>query len=512
VHQTLQPAEWRKSWSANCAGLASLDLRCLVLSVMLAAGAPLCSAEDQTNSIFKTEHFDRDPGWEGFNNRLLPKILPAITQDFGYSRTNFAGKDKGELGGRVCRCATPAYYADKIAGKTLNDKLTASGTFALTASAGTTGVFFGWFHAQQPGGSGRPISSFGLNFDGEPPGARLAVRLIGSSNRSCGTFITPFIPGKHRPTPIKNDGTRYTWTLNYDPQANDGNGRFEFTITSNSAKPEDWEGKPFSVDLPAGFKKEGAGFDRFGLMNMLKSGNALTIHFDDLKYDGKTEDFSKDPGWEGSGNRGTYQNLLPAGKHDFGYSAATNFAGGAPGEVGGVFWRTDKNYGYYADPVGPLTLDDRLEASGRVVLVVGGPDADMYIGWFNSGAKDKPPTHAGHFLGVHVGGPTRVGHYFQPAYTTAKKSKVHADTGPVLVPGKAYSWTLVYDPAANSGRGAIRIGLGEESVTLVLKQGHKAEGSQFDRFGLLSTYPGGQIVKIYLDDLKYTATRPLPPP
>src|SRR5437868_4814264 len=152
-----------------------------------------------------------------------------------------------------------------------------------------------------------------MDFDGEKKGARLAVRLISGTNKSCGTFITPFIPGKFRPTPIKNDGTRYTWTLTYDPEANKGGGQFQFTIKSNSAKPEAFEGKIFSVDLPAGFKKEGATFDHFGLMNMMKPGNAMTIHFDDLQYDGKTETFAKDPGWEGSGNRAKYKDPIQVG-------------------------------------------------------------------------------------------------------------------------------------------------------------------------------------------------------
>ena len=50
----------------------------------------------------------------------------------------------------------------------------------------------------------------------------------------------------------------------------------------------------------------------------------------------------------------------------------------------------------------------------------GAPDADMFLGWFNGKEKEKAPTEAGHFLGVHVGGPTRVGHYFHPAFATAK--------------------------------------------------------------------------------------------
>src|SRR5262249_39945062 len=160
-------------------------------------------------------------------------------------------------------------------------------------------------------------------------GARLAVRMISGTNRSCGTFVTPFVPGKFRPTPIKNDGTRYTWSLSYDPEANEGNGRFQFSVKSNSEKPEEFEGKTFTVDLPAGFRKEGATFDRFGLMNMMKSGGTMTAHFGDLRLDGKAVDLSKDPGWVGSGNRATYEDREQTGAHDFGFSPKTNFAGGA---------------------------------------------------------------------------------------------------------------------------------------------------------------------------------------
>ena len=61
----------------------------------------------------------------------------------------------------------------------------------------------------------------------------------------------------------------------------------------------------------------------------------MTIYFDDLQYDGKSEDFSKDPGWAGSNNRAKIENV-PAGAHDFGFSPKTNLAGGTTGEVGGV--------------------------------------------------------------------------------------------------------------------------------------------------------------------------------
>lgn len=374
------------------------------------------------------------------------------------------------------------------------------------------------------------MQSLGLDFDGEPSGARLAVRMINRTNKSCGTFVTPFIPGKFRPTPLRLDGTRYSWTLTYDPQANDGLGRFQFTIQSHGTQPEPLAASrlpadfpeahrkealkrfpnttTFSVDLPAGFRKDSATFNRFGLLNMTKPGNAMTIWFGDLRHDGITEDLTKDPGWVGSHNRAKLEHV-PVGAHNFGFSPKTSFAGGKPGELGGDLWRSGK-YAYYADRIGPLTLDDRLEASGKVVLLVGAPDSDVYLGWFSSANKEKPPAASGNFLGVHVGGPTRIGHYFHPAFATARGTRGLADKGPVLTPRKVFDWSLVYDPAANDGNGAIRVTLGQETVTLALRKGLKAEGARFDRFGLFNSNVGGQLVRIYLDDLKYTTGGPRP--
>src|SRR5204863_4282183 len=131
----------------------------------------------------------------------------------------------------------------------------------------------------------------------------------------------------------------------------------------------------FTVDLPEGYKQQGTTFDHFGIMNMMKAGGRMTIHFDDLEYAGRSQDFSEDPHWDAAGNRASYKATDVGGAHNFGFSD-TNHAGGKPGEIGGTFWRTD-NWGYYADKVGPLSFDDRLEARGKVSLVVGGPDADM---------------------------------------------------------------------------------------------------------------------------------------
>ena len=111
-------------------------------SAFLAAAclvATVCVAADRTQS------FDTDPGWTGVNNRVVVKQYPTVTQDFGYSKSNHAGAAVGEMGGMVTRAATPAYYGDKVGPLTLDDKMSASGTFAFTKTSAGAGVFVGFF-------------------------------------------------------------------------------------------------------------------------------------------------------------------------------------------------------------------------------------------------------------------------------------------------------------------------------------------------------------------------------
>lgn len=475
--------------------------------LLLVAFFPMLSSGAQ----LKSESFDADPGWEGRNNQITPGKKGTITQDFGYTNTHFAGQQAGEMGGTVTRAFTPAFYADKITPKTLDEKLMASGTFALARSGPSSGFFFGWFNSVQPGGS-RPVSSFGIQVDGERSGGRLAVRLISGKNQSCGTFITPFIPGRFRPTPIHNDGTHYHWAMKYEPGIGGAKGRFEFSIMSDASKHEDFEGKVFSVEVPDEFKKQKTVFDRFGLMNMGRPGGTLAVYFDDLNHDGRAEDFSSDPHWDSSNNRHVYVPEEVKGAHHYGYSAGTSFAGGSPGEIGGTVWRTESDFGWYADRVGPLTLEGKLEAEGRVMLAVGAPDSAVAIGWFSSQTAEDVSAAKTNFVGVVISGPTRVGHYFLPTYATAKGSHGHLKKGPVVVPGTPHHWKLVFDPVGDGGNGTIQVTLDGETTSLNMKPGCRQEGAQMDRFGIVSVPPGGGLVKVYFDDLKYTASFPRPNP
>jgi hypothetical protein len=494
-------------------------------------GSALVRSDEGSGTIVKTERFDRDPGWDAYNNRVVVEEGKTVVQDFGYSSTNFAGKAKGEIGGEITRASKPAYYGVKITPKTLNDKLSASGTFAVTECHGAASVCFGWFSVEGRGAAGRPMNALALEFAGERNGPRLTVRLTAASNRAVGQKVTPFIndrkvvkgPGNRDFDAVQPDGTRYTWTLDYEPTANGGNGRIEFVINGNAAKHQPWEGKPLVINIPAEVRQEGATFDHFGLLNGLKPGGMMKVYFDDLVYDGVSQDFSRDPRWDEIANRDTHEEREGNSVHDFGFSATTTFAGGSPGEIGGILWRGG-DYAYYADRLGPLSLDHRLEASGKVSLEAGPSDSTIYLGWFNSAERENSPVQAGDFLGITVGGPSQVGHYFLPSYATTKSTPIqfagkkgHPENvalepskGPVLIPQRSYAWTFVYDPKAEDGRGTITATLGSESITFPLKKGDKEKGAKFDRFGLFTKHHGGNFLKIYFDDLNYTSASRLP--
>ncbi len=109
------------------------------------------------------ESFDRDPGWDALNNRPGGDIGVTREQAFGYSRSAHAGGQPGEIGGRVERTFTPAYYAKPIPEKTLNDRLEASGRFSVTQCDGG-GVLVGWFNENSRGW--RTPNSLSFRIDG----------------------------------------------------------------------------------------------------------------------------------------------------------------------------------------------------------------------------------------------------------------------------------------------------------------------------------------------------------
>src|SRR5262249_36941206 len=129
----LSPGEEGEAMQRQCSGWA---LGAAVLAWCLAGGA---------TGKERVERFDKDPGWEGRNNRATLPEKRTVRQDFGYSRTAHAGGKVGEIGGLITPAAEPAYYARKIGPKTLDDPLAASGR--LLCKGRRFHVLVGFFNA-----------------------------------------------------------------------------------------------------------------------------------------------------------------------------------------------------------------------------------------------------------------------------------------------------------------------------------------------------------------------------
>ncbi len=485
-----------------------MSVRLFLIGVMLLTVGTTLPA-DEIHSTSCT--FDVNPQWDGFRNRLLPESLPVVRQEFGYRRTNLAGgRHAGEIGGTVQRTTTSARYSMPIAEKTLDDKLSASGTFAVTRAGGSSGMMFGWFNKNSRGW--RTPNSLAFRLDGNG-GKYWVFYEYGTQHRRTGGGGA-FEGERYQTTPtppFAADGTPHRWSLDHDPAAHDGHGLITFRI----------DGRAYEVPVAPGHQEDGATFDRFGIWNVETGGDGLDVFFDDLTVDGESFSFDRDPQWIGEGNDVRFEERVIRPHHDYGFRP-TNFTGGEPGEVGGVIFR-DEQPSYYAANVGKLTFDQPLHASGKIVLRSAGADSGMVLGWFDSASKRNKTTpeheqHQPNYLGVMVEGPSRVGHYFRAAYADSSGGATapakDARTGkerPVILPGPTvHSWSIDYDPAAGEGDG--RSGVGRITVTfdgrkhrLNLRPQDRATGAAFDRFGLFNIQSGGHHVEIYLDDLSFTS-------
>src|SRR4051794_26702304 len=115
------------------------NIKSFAMFLLLFACAMETIAAEETQTSAKVEHCEQDPGWEAYQNKVAGQKNPLVRQSFGYRDSNIAGKSKGEIGGRIQRSSLPAYFVDRIAAKTLDDKLSASGTFAVKSIDGGGG-------------------------------------------------------------------------------------------------------------------------------------------------------------------------------------------------------------------------------------------------------------------------------------------------------------------------------------------------------------------------------------
>jgi hypothetical protein len=162
--------------------------------------------------------------------------------------------------------------------------------------------------------------------------------------------------------------------------------------------------------------------------------------------------------------------------------------------------------GYYAAPIGSLSLNDELTASGKVCFTSAAVDSGLLLGWFNSyTAIGAPPAN---FVGVLVEGPSRIGHYFRPVLGASTDERAIAESGPIIHPdNKPRTWSIAYDPKANDGRGRITAALDGESVSLDVSASARKANAVLDHFGVVSWHRGGHYVEMYFDDITYSVKR-----
>lgn len=462
----------------------------------------------------RVQEFDRDPGWEGHNNRPAPSARRELRQDFGYSPTqNAGGARPGEVGGVITPAAEPAYYALPIDEKTFADKLSASGV--ISCGDGPAHVLMGFFNSGTIN-EWRTPNTIALRIQGRGEKFFAYVEYATSRWRAGGDEPQSFARELDRESKKETlrgfnaRRARHTWSLAYDPRGNGGTGTITATVDNEKAV----------CNLAPGHKADGAKFNRFGILVVMKSADSPgELWLDDITVNGKRESFDADPNWQALGNRRIYATMNVRPKFDFGFSP-TNFAGGKnPGELGGLVFRGDCRYAdrmaCYGDRVGPLTLDRPLRASGTIALHRGVSDSTTLFGFYHHerSMAVNPSQESGWpegFLGFAVEGPSREGFLVYPAYRTRgdrQGSGTRDDRPHILPDGSTHHWSLVYDPAQNDGHGRITLEFDGRTTALDLRPGDRATAPSFDRFGLVTTWIDGNAETIYFDDLHYTASQ-----
>lgn len=519
----------------------------------------------------KTEHFDRDPGWDNSVNRVEASDPPTVTQDFGWSA--------GRIGGTVKRSMTPAWYGMPLErALSFKDAFTVSGKIVATRDPSGKGTaYLGFFNHERQGW--RPWST-------------MAMRLVNKGDDKVLIYMD-YMTGKwnagaaEMELSIATDGSEHTWSFTYDPNATrapwtdtrlhgyltTGRQTLEATLAKAQKVEPEMTSAALERRLQAALKKglvtflrRGGGpywllkqdreilkgavtvqvddgeiyrtyleealrdtpveLDRFGIFNMQLAGGSVAFHISDLAVNGRNIDLAKDPGWEGHGNRVQFveRDFI---RQNFGYSE-TGFAGGAKGEIGGIIYNVEPVnplHGYYADDVGRLTLEDPIHFSGKTSFIEGSTDAGMFVGFFRAEDEKRvlPPNSRvtgatgwpqPNVLGVVVDGPARIGWWFIPTVTASDRKLSRKTDGTLFLPTRTQrTFAFDYDPRANKGVGRVTVTLdGETPFTLDLTPEQRKAGATFDRFGLTSFRRGGKFTTIYFDDLTYTTRRPADAP
>jgi hypothetical protein len=459
----------------------------------------------------RVERFDRDPGWDSYHNRSTAFEPRNIRQDFGYSATrNAGGSEAGEIGGLVTPAAEPAFYAKKIPVSTFDSPLSASGVLACPGEQ-PFHALIGFFNGDSLN-EWRTPNSIAIRINGRGPMFYTYVEYATSRWRAGGDSPGGFATlkdssGRPRLQGFSTNGAVHHWSIQYDPKGNNGGGEIVVRI----------DGETAICRLDEGHKADGARFDHFGILPVMKQWDSPgEIWLDDITINGVKEDFAKDPQWDERGNRTTYVTTNVRPRFDFGYNE-THFAGGAgSGELGGLVFRGDireaGRMAYYGDKIEELSFDKPIHAEGTIALRRAVSDSTALLGFFNSrtSARKNESQSQGFpddFLGLAVEGPSRTGFHVYPAIRSGGKDALYGngDDRPIILPdGAVHHWTLDFTPASAGKDAVATVTLDGRASAIAIPESSTDTKTRFDRFGIVTTWIDGNGQLIYFDDLKYT--------
>ncbi len=242
----------------------------------------------------------------------------------------------------------------------------------------------------------------------------------------------------------------------------------------------------------------------------------------------KTENFDRDPGWDGARNQ-VKREPKRAARQDFGYQKS-NHAGEKAGEMGGVVWRSIEP-AYYGKKVEALTLGDAMSCSGTLSLVQTPKSfmgyqsgATIFIGFFNHREQGWRPVN---FLGFRLEAWNQPdGATLEVSYGTSRwtaggafvntsgesQERLVRDLNPddlrrVAPDGIKHKWELSYDPKGADGDGQLVLTFDGARTTFKLSGEHRRQGAIFDRCGIFAASLPGNEITAYFDDMTINGER-----
>ncbi|OGU54708.1 MAG: hypothetical protein A2V66_01110 [Ignavibacteria bacterium RBG_13_36_8] len=228
----------------------------------------------------------QDPYWDELNNKITFTETDFHSRhNYGYSQTNWAGENIGEIGGRFWGTEVldplQGYYAVDIGELNLEDPIKFSGKINFVEGAVDGRMLIGYFNKEEK------LALVKGEYKGNPPNQYLGLEVMDQTrygyNITAVCSPTQNISIEERGPIYIPDRIQREFVFDYDPDAGVA-GRITVTFGE----------EVFSADLTPEQRKVGATFNRFGLLNPRKGGKYVDVYFDDLSYSSRKSDSERE--------------------------------------------------------------------------------------------------------------------------------------------------------------------------------------------------------------------------